>query len=322
MRRICRVLIGLLGLMLSPLAFAHPGDDVDAFYAPPTSEIKIEVRDGIRYITSNGLPNHQTGQFPNRNNPGTIKPQNYSFQMPAEPKENDQLTTIGSPGTKFGKQPPPDGHPPLLFGVALNGVVFDPTTAEWFRDDVTTGWHIEAIGTRPMLGIDSSNAHVQPPTGTYHYHGVPVGLVGKLAGKDAGRTMIQIGWAADGFPAYAIWGYADASDPKSPLKELKSSYRLKSGNRPTDKNSPGGKYDGTYTQDYEFVEGSGDLDEANGRKGVTPEFPNGTYYYVLTEKYPMVPRWFKGTPDDSFRHKPPNGGRGGGPPGGDGPPPR
>ena len=236
-----RFAIGLFALMLSPLAFAHPGDDVDAYYAPPTSEVKIEVRDGIRYITSNGIPDHQTGQFPNRNNPGTIRPQSYSFEMPADPKENDQFTTIGTPGTKFGKKPPPDGHPPLLFGVALNGVVFDPTTAEWFRDDVTTGWHIEAIGPRPMLGIDSSNAHVQPPTGTYHYHGVPVGLVGKLAGKDAGRKMIQVGWAADGFPAYAIWGYSNANDPKSPLKELKSSYRLKSGNRPTGANSPGGQ---------------------------------------------------------------------------------
>ena len=131
-----------------------------------------------------------------------------------------------------------------------------------------------------------------------------------MAGKDVGRKMIQVGWAADGFPIYAIWGYADAKDASSKLAELKSSYRLKSGNRPADSNSPGGKYDGTYMQDFEYVKGSGDLDEANGRFGVTPEFEKGTYYYVLTEKFPMVPRMFKGTPDRSFVHGPPGGGRG------------
>src|SRR5205823_3056250 len=108
--------------------------------------------------------------------------------------------------------------------------------------------------------------------GTYHYHGVPVGLVGRLAGKDAGRKMVQVGWAADGFPAYAIWGYEDANDATSGIKELKSSYRLKKGERPRGGNSPGGTYDGRYTQDYEFVNALGDLDEANGRFGVTPEF--------------------------------------------------
>ncbi len=309
---------GLLSTLTSG-AFAHPSDNDELFFAPATkSFVTIEVRDGIRYISSNGLPDHVTGQFPNRSNPGTISPQKDAFQMPAEPVVNEKLTTIGSPGGRMGRGGPV-GSPPLLFGVALNGVVFDPTTAEWFKDDPSTGWHLEAIGTVPKLGIDSSNAHVQPPTGTYHYHGVPVGLVGRLVGKDAGRKMVQVGWAADSFPAYAIWGYADAKDATSKLIELKPSYRLKPGNRPIGENSPGGKYDGTYTQDFEFVKGSGDLDEANGRFGVTPEFPQGTYYYVLTEKFPMVPRWFKATPDQSFRHKPPSGGRGGpgGGPGGE-----
>ena len=33
---------------------------------------------------------------------------------------------------------------------------------------------------------------------------------------------------------------------------------------------------------------------------MTPEFPKGTYYYVLTEEFPFIPRKFKGTPDPSF----------------------
>ena len=41
----------------------------------------------------------------------------------------------------------------------------------------------------------------------------------------------------------------------------------------------------------------GDLDETNGRFGATPEFPNGTYHYVLTDAFPFIPRAWRGTPE-------------------------
>ena len=66
------------------------------------------------------------------------------------------------------------------------------------------------------------------------------------------------------------------------------------------KTTPTGKPDGSFGLDFEYVAGSGDLDEFGGRTGVTPEFPQGTYYYVMTEEYPFIPRKFKGTPDPSF----------------------
>jgi hypothetical protein len=52
------------------------------------------------------------------------------------------------------------------------------------------------------------------------------------------------------------------------------------------------------------VAGSGDLDECNGRTGPTPEFPGGTYHYVLTDDFPFVPRLWRGTPDGSFLRRP------------------
>ena len=58
---------------------------------------------------------------------------------------------------------------------------------------------------------------------------------------------------------------------------------------------PGGKYDGTFTADYEYVAGSGDLDECNGRFGVTPEYPQGIYYYCITEEFPQLARQWRGT---------------------------
>ena len=51
---------------------------------------------------------------------------------------------------------------------------------------------------------------------------------------------------------------------------------------------------GTFTQDYEYVAGSGDLDECNGRTGVTPEFPKGIYHYYATDSYPYLQRCVKG----------------------------
>ena len=59
-------------------------------------------------------------------------------------------------------------------------------------------------------------------------------------------------------------------------------------------------YDGTFVEDHEHVEGSSDLDEANGRVAVTPEYPDGTYLYVLTDDFPVIPRLFAGTIDPSF----------------------
>jgi hypothetical protein len=78
---------------------------------------------------------------------------------------------------------------------------------------------------------------------------------------------------------------------------MHSSYRLKNGTRP---NGPGGAYDGKFTADYEYVKGSGDLDECNGRFGVTPEFPQGTYHYYITDEFPWISRFWRGTPDTSF----------------------
>jgi hypothetical protein len=81
---------------------------------------------------------------------------------------------------------------------------------------------------------------------------------------------------------------------------MKSSYRLKKTARPGGEDAPSGQPDGSFGLDYEYVAGSGDLDEFGGRTGPTPEFPQGTYYYVLTEDWPFIPRAHRGTPDPSF----------------------
>ena len=265
---------------------------------PAESETRIEIVGDERVITTNGMPNHNTGRFPNRGNPNRMSPQSRVYRIPAKPAVAESPTPLRG-----------------MFGVAVNGVPFDPGAAEFFAG--ASGWQYEPLSGAIDLGIDASNAHVQPG-GNYHYHGLPTGLMEELQ-FDPQKHSPLIGWAADGFPIYAVTGYRNPKDATSGVKQLNSSYRLKEGLRPGGK-EPEGPYDGTFVADYEYVAGSGDLDECNGRETVTPEFPEGTYAYFLTENWPVVPRKFRGTPSADFNHGPPGGFAGpGGPRGGAGP---
>lgn len=224
------------------------------------NRVRIWSEGEYRYVESNGIPDHATGTFPNSGNPNTITEQSHRFRMPVAPQRAAQRTPLGM-------------HP---FGVAVNGVPFDPGAAEFWNNDRQSGWQYEALSEFMHLGLDEHHAHVQP-SGAYHYHGLPEGIAGPL-----------LGYAADGFPIYR----ADSSGVA-----WRSSYRVKSGTRPS---GPGGAYDGRFVQDYEFVTGAGDLDACNGREAATAEYPQGTYCYVVTPDFPFIPRCFTGTPDASF----------------------
>jgi hypothetical protein len=245
-----------------------------------TNNVRIEVKGDYRYVRSNGIPNHQTGEFPNRGNPNTISEQNYVFRMPAKPTYSGPTMPVGMAD----------------FGVAINGVPFDPGANEYWNRDRNSGWQYEAMYLGPRLGLDQNNAHVQPD-GAYHYHGPPTGLLQRLA---ALSKPVLIGYAADGFPIYGPYGHKNANDTHSPIVKLRSSYRLKGGSRSS---GPGGAHNGEFVQDYEYEAGLGDLDECNGRVGITPEYQAGTYYYVISDAYPFISRRFKGAPDASFERK-------------------
>lgn len=239
----------------------------------------------LRSLMANGLPDHAIGIFPNQSNPNTITAQNVSASATLTPTE----TSVATPRT----------GPMALPGYALNGIAIDPGTAGTCDNTGTVcdlgqgrdAWNIEALGQSSFrFGTDSNNAHVQPQ-GTYHYHGVPEGLLTKLS--NGNKVMTLVGWAADGFPIYARYGYTVATDATSAIKVIKASYRIKTT---PDANRPATSLFamGTFTQDYEYVAGLGDLDQCNGRTGVTPEFPKGIYHYYATDTYPYLQRCVKG----------------------------
>ncbi|MEE9368676.1 MAG: YHYH protein [Pontiella sp.] len=259
---------------------------VEANEEPPVeNEHHFHVKGDELKVTANGIPEHKVGEFPNRGNPHTIEPQKYSFSLPANPSAEKKVISL--PGQSNSGR----GAPNMPFGIGLNGVVMDPDTAEFWLGDRNSGWNYEALGGAVTLGIDENHAHVQP-TGAYHYHGMPTGLLDEL-NFEKGKHSPQIGWAADGFPVYALYGY-DGTNQSKVIKRT-SSYRLKKGTRPSAPEGPGGTYDGSFVQDYEYVKGLGSLDECNGCFTVTPEFPDGTYAYFLTKEWPVIPRVFRGS---------------------------
>ena len=243
-----------------------------------------------RTVTGNGVPNHavNSGSFATAVGAITV---NQSFTLtPSVIAPNGTYQTRGT------------------MGYALNSVKFDPATDGGCTNTATgTGnnqgcvaagagpqpqtypWYLEAIGGSFQFGTDENNAHTQPD-GAYHYHGMPENYVTLLGG---GTGMRLVGFFLDGFPVYARYGYTVATDAASGTSVMRSSWQVKStpdAGRP----STSVFAMGTFTQDYQYVAGSGDLDECNGRFGVTPEFPAGIYHYYITSSFPYIARCYKG----------------------------
>lgn len=281
-----------------PLLGTSAREGVNRALHPAASIQMVDKGSDTFGFFTNGLPDHPTGAFPSPSNPGEILPIPVLYQIPKFPKiaaNPSPLINLGGP-----------------FGILLNGVVLDPLGPFW-KQKQATGWQYEVMSAlgRVYLGLDFNNAHVQP-SGEYHYHGRP-GLVQERLEKlqariSPRRKMVLTGFASDGFPIYAPYAHANPMDSNSPLIEMTSSYALITGNRPA--GAPGKiitgtadrdyRRDGSFVQDFEYGRGRGTLDECNGRFGVTPEYPQGIYYYCLTDAFPHIPRYFRGTPHSSF----------------------
>lgn len=266
--------------------------------APFEARVEIQEKNGQRIIHSNSIPDHNIGKFGRISgsmNPNALSPQDKAYHLPLYPQKAATRTPLLDP--KKGPQ--------YMFGIMRNGVLIDPEAAEpWPHrgifnlGKVNWEWNLDAMQIN--LGLDCNNAHVQP-NGKYHYHGPPSLYLASLnTSKD---KMTLLGYAADGFPIYYNYGYVLADDPSSKVIALRSSYQLKTGERSGNGiNAPCGKYTGVYTNDFAYKAGSGDLDECNGRFGLTPEHPEGTYYYIISQdQFPYIPRCLVGRPSQDFK---------------------
>ena len=256
----------------------------DAEYGTKTT---VTVEGDYRVMVTNALPNHLTGEFPNLGNPNTIRAQKRTYKFPVNP----QFT--GNP--KWAREP----------GVAINGVKFEPETAEIIECATGENYRIEAMQTMIDLGLDFNHAHVQP-TGAYHYHGTPTGIVNAIKSEE---DLVHIGFAMDGFPIY--YSKSGAYKPSYKLiddeREGTDCVYENPHNR-MDVTLQATKPDGTFKPDWEYVKGLGDLDECNGI------MIDGNYFYLVTDNYPFVGRCLKGEFEEQRRGprgpRPPRGRRG------------
>ena len=232
------------------------------------TKVNVNISNGVRTIVSNALPNHTTGNFPNAGNPNTISEQSKIWNFPTVGIYTGVPSRVREPG------------------VALNGIKFEPGTAETVSCDSGEVFEVEGLQIEFMLGMDFNNAHVQP-SGEYHYHGISQLLVESL---EEDSDLVLIGFAKDGFLIY----YSKSSSYKSSYQlsdELRKGNQCRvSLNRSGTKtfNLEGTAPDGTYTSDWEFVENSGPLDECNGTI-IADE-----YAYIVTDSFPFIPRCLMG----------------------------
>jgi hypothetical protein len=289
-----------------PVFSQYTQTEIDAFLneATGTNSVGTEIIGNARYFYTNNYPNHDIGQ---KN--GNITPiaSASTWAMCAYPRLGGSVTQLYSSTEANGS----GCTGTYNFGVALNGIKFGPSSATFFEDGSgleVQDWHYEALYFETLDG-DGNNDNIygahSTGAGLYHYHGDPVGYFAETVangglGIDGSAHSPIVGYAADGYPIYYKYGYANI-DGTGGIVTLESGYQLKSGSRSGDGTSaPNGTYDGEYVEDYEFTVTT-KLDECNGRFGITPDFPKGTYYYVITANWPVIPRCFAGsTLDNSF----------------------
>lgn len=274
----------------------------------------IEVTGNVRYVYANSIPDHAAGGL---NGGFTVTGQDDTWTMCAYPTLGASVTQLYGDDEAAGCSTAGS----YRFGVGTNGVHYAPSSREYFEildsdTGVATGeynydWNVEAV---EAFGMNSQGAHLNAK-GEYHYHSIATDYFTKTTGVSLGIDGTSfspiVAYAADGYPVYYKYAYTNANDANSGISSFDSGWQLKTDNggvRSGDGfSAPNGAYDGYYVEDYEFNAAATQLDECNGRYGVTPDYPDGTYYYVLTDSWPYIPRCFAGAHvDESFLIGPSN----------------
>jgi hypothetical protein len=297
-------------------------------------EVSVTVQNNEMIVDSNGIPNHDF-----LSTMGCCAPEmDYTSTFPLNPV-NDTTgghDTTNCPASAGRWECVPDRG---TVAMSVNGApIYGPEEGpggdavalhfEYFNEDrqpIVLGW---------------CTGHSAGPNG-YHYHYDANCVYWE---PEAGETMEDydlskiksdehspiIGWAFDGYPIYGMYGY---NDDQTSLKPITSSYAI-------ERTQEGGDQGYNGIDDWNYVEGAGDLDECNGRFGPTPEYPDGIYHYVSTPLsgsptmvtdtngatvgmigFPYFLLCYHGVADVDSQDVGGGQGGGGGPPGGGGGPP-
>lgn len=236
----------------------------------PSNVQQVQYSTNYVYVTCTCIPGYDIGPW--QGNPNTPVNENFCFKITRTPVQNTGTATA----TGLGHT-----------GVWTNGVsLFNAKDAMSYNNQNI--WFRNAL---PFEGASFDACLGHPaPNGEYHHHVNPTCLYDDT---DSSQHSPLIGYGFDGFPIYGAWAFTN-TDGTGAIKRMRSSYRLRNI---TDRTTlpdgtvlSAGQYGptiataalGSYLEDYEYVQGLGDLDEHNGRFCVTPDYPNGIYAYFVT----------------------------------------
>jgi len=212
----------------------------------------VRADDRYAYAESAGLALQSLGPLEANGIDVPAGRRNFLYRIPLQPRP----AAAKSMATPIG-----------VIGAFTNGVpIYNFTSVVSWRDQNL--WHLDAAAAA----------------------GGMTPLLSSLLGSDQHHSPL-IGFAFDGHPIYGPYGV----DADGRVRRFRSSYRLRkivkrdvlpdgtvlgpSQEGPAvDSSYPAG----TFVEDYEYVAGSGELDEHNGRLARTPEYPEGTYAYFLS----------------------------------------
>ena len=247
-------------------------DNSTGYFGELSNVQSVDYTSNFVFVSCTCIPGYDIGPW--AGNPNTPANQDFCFRITFNPQENTgTLTNTGL------------GH----IGVWRNGVsIFNAKDAfsynnqgVWFQD----AYVFEGSSFDACLGHPAGN-------GEYHHHVNPTCLYND---SDEANHSPIVGYAFDGYPIYGAYGYSNPLDPNSAVSRMQSGQQLRNiSSRQTladGTNLPAYQYGptvnsqypiGSFIEDYEYIEGSGDLDEHNGRFCITPDYPEGIYSYFIT----------------------------------------
>ena len=221
----------------------------------------------VMNITTHNVMNHPVGNFPTSDNANTIEDKSYSYTIESFVGRVDP----SSLGTNYANATSTSN---TAIGLATNGALITNANSGIAHSDSTNFTYNNMF--RNEVSRDTAGG-APDNNGIYGYIQPSPQAVGLDNWNTTAHSPI-VGWAFDGFPIYGPYGYSDRANASSSIKRIESSYSLKT----TARSTIGGLPTGEFVEDYEYNSATGDLDAYNGRHGITPEFPGGTYYYVAT----------------------------------------
>ena len=272
-------------LLLTSIGFAQNTPDVTSWIRNTTGQTgyggilsnvqAVQYDTTYTYVSCTCIPGYSIGPW--IGNPNVPANQNFVFQIPRHPVQNNNTaTTVGL------------GH----IGVWSNGVsIFNVSDAMSYNNQGI--WNRNAFFWEGP-GFDACLGHPQQQ-GEYHHHVSPNCLYDQT---DSTHHSPIIGYAFDGFPVYGAYAFTNTNGT-GPIKRMKSSYILSTNTTRVNGPAVDTTYpEGSFIEDFSYQSGFGDLDARNGRFSVTPDYPNGIYAYFVTiddSLRPIFPYTFYGS---------------------------